>query len=143
MLTKTSNSRRSYFSVYQTTFAKLAFCFKPSSADIIFPRGEFQSLLHRITLQVVIFRSNMTSRLMRHAIREPSETDLAEMSVRTILSQSHLAPFPQRISPIFWGWDHALESVLQDHKNSSFLPRNFVKHEKAFVSTARFTNSCG
>ena len=53
----------------------------------------------------------MTSRLMRHAIREPTESDLAEMSVRTILSQSHLAPFPQRISPIFWGWDLALESV--------------------------------
>lgn len=116
MLTQTSNSRRSYFPVYQTTFAKLAFCFEPSPVDIIFPRSESDSVLHRITIQVVIFRSNMTSRLMRHAIREPSETDLAEMSVRTILSQSHLAPFPQRISPIFWGWDHALERVLHDHK---------------------------
>jgi len=75
------------------------------------PNWRFVSNPARLTLfsqEVVIFRSNMTSRLMRHAIREPSETDLAEMSVRTILSQSHLAPFPQRISPIYWGWDHAL-----------------------------------
>ena len=88
----------------------------------------------------------MTSRLMRHAIREPSETDLAEMSVRTILSQSHLAPFPQRISPIFWGWDHALESVLNFSLFSQFffiLYDEVIKHQKAPVSTARFTNSCG
>ena len=52
---------------------------------------------------------------MRHAIREP-KSNLPEQTVKTILSQSHLAPFPQRISPIFWGWDHALE------RNIIFIP---------------------
>jgi DNA polymerase epsilon subunit 2 len=64
----------------------------------------------RMTLfsqEIVIFRADIMSKLMRHAIREPSG-DLPELTVKTILSQAHLAPFPQRISPIYWGWDHAL-----------------------------------
>jgi len=74
------------------------------------PNWRFVSNPCRMTLfsqEIVIFRSDLTSRLMRHAIREPNQ-NLPEQTVKTILSQSHLAPFPQRISPIFWGWDHAL-----------------------------------
>lgn len=57
--------------------------------------------------EVVIFRSDLMSKLMRHAIREPVG-ELPELTVKTILSQAHLAPFPQRLSPIYWGWDHSL-----------------------------------
>ena len=77
------------------------------------PNWKFVSNPCRMTLfsqEIVIFRSDLTSRLMRHAVREPTES-LAAMTVKTVLSQSHLAPFPQRISPIYWGWDHSLESV--------------------------------
>ena len=86
------------------------------------------------TKEIVIFRSDLTSRLMRHAIREPKQ-NLGEMVVKTILSQGHLAPFPQRISPIYWGWDHALECLdifcSFTHKNlnrdlKTPLPKAFV-----------------
>ena len=79
------------------------------------PNWRFVSNPCRMTLfsqEIVIFRSDLTSRLMRHAIREPKQ-NLPEQTVKTILSQSHLAPFPQRISPIFWGWDHALERNIK------------------------------
>ena len=79
------------------------------------PNWRFVSNPCRMTLfsqEIVIFRSDLTSRLMRHAIREPKQ-NLPEQTVKTILSQSHLAPFPQRISPIFWGWDHALERIIE------------------------------
>ena len=82
------------------------------------PNWKFMSNPCRMTLfsqEIVIFRSDLTSRLMRHAVREPTG-DLAEMTVKTVLSQSHLAPFPQRISPIYWGWDHALgRDLIYDH----------------------------
>ena len=57
--------------------------------------------------EIVIFRADLMSKLMRHAIQEP-KGKMPELTVKTILSQAHLAPFPSRLSPIYWGWDHAL-----------------------------------
>ena len=64
--------------------------------------------------EVVIFRADLMSKLMRHAIREPAGDDLPELTVKTILAQSHLAPFPARLSPIYWGWDHALTRMINN-----------------------------
>ena len=92
------------------------------------PNWRFVSNPCRMTLfsqEIVIFRSDLTSRLMRHAIREP-KSNLPEQTVKTILSQSHLAPFPQRISPIFWGWDHALERDIMFSKISIKICLNTI-----------------
>jgi DNA polymerase epsilon subunit 2 len=74
------------------------------------PNWTFSSNPSRITLfsqEIVVYRADIVAKLMRHAVRMPAG-DLQEMSVKTILSQAHLSPLPQRLSPIYWGWDHAL-----------------------------------
>ena len=72
---------------------------------------------------------------MRHAVRMPAG-DLQEMSVKTILSQAHLSPLPQRLSPIYWGWDHALPIRVANireikiprffEENNQFAKKNFL-----------------
>jgi len=74
------------------------------------PNWTFSSNPSRITLfsqEIVVYRADIVAKLMRHAVRMPAG-DLQEMSVKTILSQAHLSPLPQRLSPIYWAWDHAL-----------------------------------
>ena len=74
------------------------------------PKWTFTSNPSRITLfsqEIVIYRADLVAKLMRHAVRMPAG-DHQEMAVKTILSQAHLSPLPQRLSPIYWGWDHAL-----------------------------------
>ena len=103
------------------------FDLRPSIPDSVIPQyvrqklpnWTFSSNPSRITLfsqEIVIYRADIVAKLMRHAVRMPAG-DLQEMSVKTILSQAHLSPLPQRLSPIYWGWDHALPTGCKNLEN--------------------------
>ncbi|KAK4057456.1 DNA-directed DNA polymerase epsilon, subunit B [Microbotryomycetes sp. JL221] len=62
--------------------------------------------------ELVVFREDTMSRMMRNAVRigetSSSAADLRKALVQTILDQAHLAPLPLNVRPISWDFDHAL-----------------------------------
>lgn len=61
------------------------------------------------TQEIVVFREDILNKLCRHCVRFPSEaTDIPNHFLKTILSQSHIAPLPLHARPIYWMYDHAL-----------------------------------
>ncbi|GAA6004474.1 DNA polymerase epsilon noncatalytic subunit [Rhodotorula paludigena] len=66
--------------------------------------------------EIVVFRDDLMSRMMRNAVRFPTEEgeeggrkgDLRKALVQTILDQAHLAPLPLPVRPVLWEYDHAL-----------------------------------
>lgn len=63
------------------------------------------------TQEIVLFRDDVMSRMMRNAVHmgpEREGTDLRKALVQTILDQAHLAPLPLTVRPVYWEKDHAL-----------------------------------
>ncbi|BGP19527.1 hypothetical protein JCM10213_000126 [Rhodosporidiobolus nylandii] len=65
--------------------------------------------------EIVVFRDDSMSRMMRNAVRFPADEgdaarkgDLRKALVQTILDQAHLTPLPLPVRPVLWDYDHAL-----------------------------------
>lgn len=61
--------------------------------------------------EVVIFRDDLMSKMLRSAVRlkdEVKEGDLQKFLVSTVLDQASLAPLPQQVRPVLWEHAHAL-----------------------------------
>lgn len=60
------------------------------------------------TQEIVFFREDLTFKLCRNCVKFPKDDDLTNHIARTIASQSHLAPLPLHVLPVFWSHDAAL-----------------------------------
>jgi DNA polymerase epsilon subunit 2 len=62
------------------------------------------------TQEIVVFRSEITTRLRKRAILTPVPASLSLRShmAHTLLLQGHLCPLPMSVQPIYWEYDHAL-----------------------------------
>lgn len=62
------------------------------------------------TKEIVLFRSEMTTRLKRRAVLVPSPRDKPshEHMTATLVAQGTLCPLPLTVQPVYWEHDHAL-----------------------------------
>ena len=81
------------------------------------PTAQFCSNPCRIqfcSLEMVVFREDITSKMCRHCVRFPSEAaDIPDHFAKTVLSQAHLCPLPLQARPVYWMYDHALRLYPQ------------------------------
>ena len=56
-----------------------------------------------------MFRADSFSRLRRHALLPPSESESPlRQLVTTMLDLGHLCPLPITVQPLYWDYDHAM-----------------------------------
>ncbi|KHJ42322.1 hypothetical protein D918_07662, partial [Trichuris suis] len=62
-----------------------------------------------LSQRIVVFREDMVEKMCRNCFFMPSDLNaIPEHFCKTLLAQSHLAPLPLHISPVYWCLDHSL-----------------------------------
>ncbi|OMH85263.1 DNA polymerase epsilon subunit 2 [Zancudomyces culisetae] len=81
------------------------------------PKSTFSANPTRIQFcsqEIVVFREDLVKKMRRNCVVWPKSSDtlfeenVKELVVKTIISQSHLSPFPLRVEPVLWEYDHSL-----------------------------------
>ncbi|CDW52250.1 DNA polymerase epsilon subunit 2 [Trichuris trichiura] len=62
-----------------------------------------------LSQRIVVFRQDIVEKMCRNCFFMPSDSNtIPEHFCKTLLAQSHLAPLPLHISPVYWCLDHSL-----------------------------------
>ncbi|XP_069180346.1 DNA polymerase epsilon subunit 2-like [Procambarus clarkii] len=79
------------------------------------------------TQEIVIFRENIVAKMCRNCVYFPTNSDdIPAHFAKTVVSQSHLAPLPLHVLPVYWGLDHCLalhptpDVIITADKGDSF-----------------------
>ncbi|KAM0752277.1 DNA polymerase epsilon, subunit B [Meredithblackwellia eburnea MCA 4105] len=95
------------------------------------------------TQEIVLFRDDLMSRMMRNAVHmgnEQDESDLRKALVQTILDQAHLAPLPLTVRPVYWEFDHALR--LYPMPTTLILADKFDPYKLVYGDCLVFNPGC-
>ena len=104
--------------------------------------------LQYCTQEIVLFREDIVSKMCRNCIYFPESGDIPSHFGKTIVSQSHLAPLPLHICPVYWDFDRSMwlyplpDLVVTADKFDPFVteqsgctivnPGSFAKNEFSF-----------
>lgn len=100
------------------------------------------------TQEIVLFREDIVSKMCRNCIYFPESGDIPSHFGRTLVSQSHLAPLPLHVCPVYWDFDRSMwlyplpdlvvsadkfDPFVTEHSGCTIVnPGSFAKNDFSF-----------